>query len=273
MRLREGEIKILNALKTPKTFKEIINETNLSRSILSFYLKSLYKNNLIDRDFISKKYFLKPLSSFVLFVNEVKDFLIESQKIYSAFNGFILFSENNFINKKFEEEIKKDKKFRESLIYINEILNSIIKSFIQNQFSNKEKEIIKKYELFLKEILKEEINEEDKKFISEIFQNKVLKDFEEALTDLGLGIFFLNFGIEEGLRELEKALNKEQKKKFKTHLAFLKNSKNIRIYKKYLEQKEPKTILLNAFGFGEYQQKIKELFSLIKKEEAKPIIG
>jgi SOS-response transcriptional repressor LexA len=280
--MKKGEILILKSLMdSPKTFNEIQDKTKLSHQAISIYLKTLQKDGYIERDIDTRKYSLKPLSFFSLLINEIKDFLLENQKFFTPYSFFLFITENEKINKLFEKEVIENIKFGEALNYIYTILDSIIEKFLLNQLSKKEKEIIKKYELYLKKIfkekVKEEINEEDKEFIFKSFPEKkakkFLKDLVKASTDLKLWFFINKFELEKGLKEIEKALNEDQKKKLKTHLDFLKNPKNIKIYEKYLEMKIPKSILLCDFGFGEYHKKFNELFSLIKKEEAKPIIG
>lgn len=162
-RLRPGEIRILQALTTPKKTEEIYDEIKLNRTFLTKYLKRLQKLGLITRDIDTRKFKTTRVTEQKLFYNDISDFLTkqmeldlnaekqEDKTIIDRLSWMtILDDKAKDLNIKLKEELEKPKAL-EALNSISEVLNPFWFEYVLSLRNEEEQKTIREYKNALNE--------------------------------------------------------------------------------------------------------------------------
>jgi biotin operon repressor len=271
--MKRGEVLILKSLKdSPQSFEKIIENTKLSRQAVAFYLKTLQKKGLIEREIDTRKYKIKKIAIETLLFHEISEFLEKEEKKYCYIPPFFFISSNEKLVEKIikyfsKPELKDLKDVFKFLHYFNEInqkINEIIEELKMENFKTEEKEIIKKYKKLLLKYVLLYINKEK---IEEM--KKILEKKEKELQIKNLAKDFLENFYEtlhpSSLNKVEVIVNKiktsewgkeklteKEEKEAKEILKFLENKRNKKIYEEYLNYPDEnnKLIVLASYNFN-----------------------
>ena len=173
--LRPGELKILTHLKEgEKRFTDLQNETDLSPTILSEYLKVLQKSGLVSRDVDTRKYRMREISVEILFFSDVLNFVekrlekmvkvgMEKSGIFPAGIGWVALTEDVGDFRESLEARLGEVKNTQAFARITEVIENLWDSYGLLKFNKKEKKTIQTYREYLLKFLKRLYKQEPSK--------------------------------------------------------------------------------------------------------------